>query len=85
MTSDEIKRLASEEYFCTDCLEVVSTPHRCPHARERGRREREQFAVLQREALVKLGLSVDEVEEAMQPLLSFNAMCDENDAEDAGR
>lgn len=50
---------------------------------EERHREREHFAALQRKALEDLGLSPDEVDEAMEPLLSFNLMCDENEAEDA--
>lgn len=50
---------------------------------EARRREREEFATLQRQALVDLGLSPEEVETAMEPLLSFHAMCEENEAEDA--
>lgn len=49
------------------------------------RAEREHFADLQRKALTDSGLSPDEVDEAMGPILSFNAMCDENEAEDARR
>lgn len=47
------------------------------------RLEREHFVALQRQALADAGLSPDEVETAMEPLLSFNAMCEENEAEDA--
>lgn len=44
------------------------------------RRQREQFAALQRKALEDLGMSRKDVDEAMEPLLSFHLMCDETDA-----
>lgn len=44
--------------------------------------DRKLFEDLQRAGLEQLGLSPDEVDKAMEPTLSFHAMCAENASED---